>query len=147
MITTNTRDSIDAGGGIKFAIGIQNPINPDGSAALRMSVGYLFDSINAYNGDADFDTLTFDALYIINSGPHSVGIGGTLHLSPEYSDHVIGYSPYRETYDDALGILLQYGYQFLPNLELGVRITDLEYEVGALTQDAGSIGIFISNGF
>lgn len=147
LIATNTFDSIDAGGGIKFAIGIQNPINEDGTAAMRLSLGYLFDSIDAYNGNAEFDTLTFDALYIINSGAHSFGIGGTMHMSPEYTDHVVGFQPYEETYDDALGILLQYGYQFLPNVELGLRVTNIEYESGLLTRDAGSIGIFISNGF
>ena len=42
-----------------------------------LAVGYLFDSINASNGDADFDALTFDAIYSVSSGPHAFGFGGT----------------------------------------------------------------------
>lgn len=147
LIGTDTGDSISAGGGAKFAVGVQNPANEAATAAIRLSVGYLFDSISASNGDADFDTLTFDALYVINSGAHSFGIGGTLHMSPKYSDDVAGFSAEKIEFDDALGILLQYGYNITPNLELGVKLTNLEYEAGPITIDASSFGIYISNGF
>lgn len=144
---TNTGEDISAGGGIKFAIGIQNPINEDATAAIRLSVGYLFDSIDAANGDADLDTITFDALYIINSGVHSFGVGGTMHMSPEYSDDVDGFRPLKIEFDDAIGVLLQYGYQVTPAMELGFRFTDIEYEDSPITVDASSFGIFLSNGF
>lgn len=147
LISTNTEDSISAGGGLKVAIGIQNPINYDGSTSLRLAVGYLFDSIVAGNGDADFNTMTFDAMLVSNAGPHSFGVGATFHASPEYSDRVLGYNAEFIEYDDALGIVFQYGYQFFPGLELGVRYTDLTYEAGNVKLDAGSLGIFISNGF
>jgi len=114
LITTNSTDSITAGGGVKVAIGTQNSINPDESAAIRLSLGYLFDSIVASNGEADFSAITFDALYIINTGAHSVGVGGTMHISPEYTDHVYGYRPERIVYEDAVGLLFQYSYQFVP---------------------------------
>lgn len=147
LVTTNSVDSISAGGGLKVAIGVQNSISEDGSAAIRLSVGYLFDSIVASNGEADFSTMTFDALYIINSGPHSFGVGGTMHMSPEYSDNVDGYWPVKVEYEDAVGLLLQYGYHFVPGLELGFRYTDLQYESATSIRDASSFGIFISNGF
>ena len=147
LISTNSTDSISAGGGIKFAIGVQNPLNYDESAGIRLSVGYLSDSILASNGEAEFSTVTFDAMLVSHSYPHSFGVGGTLHMSPQYRDNVVGYSPETIEYDDALGLVLQYGYHFTPGIELGVRYTDLTYTVGAIKQDAGSLGVFISNGF
>ena len=147
LISTNTTDSISAGGGIKLAIGVQTPVNYDGSTLIRLSAGYLFDNILAYNGEADFSAVTFDAMLINYLGPHALGVGLTTHLSPEYSDDVIGYNPEFIEYDDALGVVLQYSFQFRNGLELGARITDLTYESGSIKQDAGSIGIFLSNGF
>ena len=144
---TTAGDDISAGGGLKFAIGVQNPVNEEGTAAIRLAVGYLFDSVDAVNGEAEVDTLTFDAVYVINSGPHSFGVGGTMHMSPEYSDDIVGLSPLKVEFDDAVGLLLQYGYQVTPNMELGVRVTDLEYETGSVKFDAGSFGLYLSNGF
>ncbi|MBT3204894.1 MAG: hypothetical protein HOM14_05235 [Gammaproteobacteria bacterium] len=147
LISTNSVDSIEAGGGIKFAVGVQNPVNYDGSAAIRLSVGYLSDSIFADNGQANFSTMTFDAMLVSSSGPHSFGVGGTLHLSPEYSDNVAGYYPELIEYDDALGLVFQYSYHFVPGLEIGLRYTDITYETSGFSDDAGSLGIFLSSGF
>jgi hypothetical protein len=147
LIGSTTGDVISAGGGIKFAGGIQNPINNDGTASIRLSLGYLFDSIDAFNGNADLDTLTFDALYLVHSGPHTFGFGGTMHMDPEYTDNVAGFSPLKIEFDDAFGVVLQYGYHFVPGLEVGLRLTEIDYESGATSIDAGSFGIFISNGF
>ena len=147
LISTNSADSITAGGGIKFAIGMQNPLNYDESAAVRLTVGYLSDSILAGNGEAEFNTVTFDAMLVSNSWPHSFGVGATLHMSPQYRDNVVGYSPETIEFDDSLGLVLQYSYHFVPGLELGLRYTDLTYTAGAIHLDAGSVGIFISNGF
>lgn len=147
LIGTNTGEDISAGGGIKFAIGVQNPVNEQGTASIRLSLGYLFDDINAANGDAEIETFTFDALYAVHSGPHTFGFGGTYHIEPEYSDNVTGFQPLTIQFDDAFGVLLQYGYHFIHGLELGVRISSLDYKDGNDSYDAGSFGIFISNGF
>lgn len=147
LASTTADDSIAPGGGIKFAIGIQNPINDDASAAIRLSVGYLFDSIDANDGEADIDTLTFDALYIINSGVHSFGIGGTMHMSPEYSERTDSSGSFNIEFDDAVGVVLQYGYHLDIGMEIVARFTQMDYEVGSASIDAGSFGVFISNGF
>ncbi len=147
IIPTNTRDSIDAGGGLKLAIGIQNPINNAHTGALRLSVGYLFDRIDADNGDAEFDTLTFDAMYVVNSGPHRLGVGATLHLSPEYHEDLIGMPPFHIDFDDAVGVVMHYGYQLTPGFELGVKLTSIDYRSNINDYDASSIGVYFSNGF
>jgi hypothetical protein len=91
--------------------------------------------------------MTFDAMLVSSSGPHSFGVGGTLHLSPEYSDNVAGYYPELIEYDDALGLVFQYSYHFVPGLEIGLRYTDITYETSGFSDDAGSLGIFLSSGF
>ena len=147
LVETNLNDEINAGGGIKFAVGIQNPVGPGGNNSLRLAVGYLFDSINASNGDADIDALTFDAVYSVSNGPHAFGIGGTLHMSPEYDEKIDGLGTLKVEFDDAPGMLLQYAYQGIPGFELGVRYTIIDYKAGSATLDADSFGLFISNGF
>ncbi len=147
LIGTNTGEEISAGGGLKFAGGIQNPLNDEGTASLRLAVGYLFDNINADNGEADIDTLTFDVTYLMNSGPHSFGVGPTIHLAPEYTDNVAGFPPLRVEFDDAIGLVLQYGYHPVPGFEIGFRFSDIEYENNGDSLDASSFGVFISNGF
>jgi len=147
IVGTNTGDEISAGGGIKLSLGIQNPVNEDHSASIRLSVGYLFDSIDAANGDADFEVITFDAMYIINSYPHSLGVGATVHMSPEYKDNIAGFSPLNLEFDDAVGVVFQYGFHLTPGFEIGARLSSIEYEVGATTVDADSFGIYLSNGF
>ncbi len=147
LISTNTDQTISAGSGVKIAIGLQNFINEEATKSYRITLGYLFDSIDAVNGEAEIDTVTVDALYIFNSGPHSFGVGGTLHMSPEYSDSIDGFSSLTVKFDDAFGLLLQYGYHISPGFEMGLRYSDLDYEVSSYSLDAGGVGFYISNGF
>ncbi len=142
---TTTGDTISAGSGLKFAAGVQLPL-ADGGSAIRVAGGYLFDSIDANNGDAETSTITIDALYILNSGPHSLGVGGTMHMGPEYTENSAFYSGTIE-FDDAVGFLLQYGYHLSSGFEIGARYSNLTYKVGSAELDAGGIGFFLSNGF
>lgn len=147
LIGTDTDEEISAGGGVKFAIGIQNPVNADETASIRLSLGKLIDYIDATNGEAEFDAYTFDALYLIHSGPHSIGIGGTMHMNPEYSDTVDGFRPLKVQFDDAYGVMFQYAYQFRFGLGLGLRLTNIDYEDGVNTIDASSLGAVVSWNF
>ena len=145
LISTSYGDSIYSGGGIKLAAGIQNYINAD--AAIRLTLGYLGDSVDAVNGRAEMDTLTFDALYLINSGPHSFGIGPTYHMNPSYHDDVAGFAPVDIEFDNAVGLMFQYGYKIIPGIEIGARVTSIEYVNNTGTLDASSFGVYLSNGF
>ena len=141
-------DELNAGGGVKLAIGTQNWLDDAGSSALRLSVGYLWDDVSGSNGSAELEALTFDALYLIHSGPHSFGVGAAWQASPRYRIHVDGVNS-RIDYQDTVGPVIQYSYRFSPGLELGFRFSDLEYEAesGGERRDAGSFGVYLSNGF
>jgi len=146
LASTTTGDSINAGGGVKFAIGTQNRLG-DGSTAIRFAAGYLFDSLDAIDGSADFSAITLDGVYLMDSGPHTFGIGATWHMSPEYSQTGGGYADIDIKFDDAVGLLLEYGYSFDNGFKVGARYTDLNYDANNISLDASSFGLFISSGF
>jgi hypothetical protein len=145
LIATTSGDNLYSGGGIKIAAGVQNYINYDTS--IRLTLGYLGDSVNAVNGNATIDTATFDALYLVNSGPHTFGVGPTVHMNPSYHDNVSGYTPIDIEFDNAVGLMFQYGYKLVSGIEIGARVTSIEYVNNATTLDASSFGVYLSNGF
>jgi len=145
LVLASDGDSLDAGGGLKLALGIQNPLT-DGSS-WRLAVGYLSDSLDAANGSARIDSLTFEALYLLSQGRHRVGLGPTLHLAPEYHDSVAGYPAADVRFDDALGFTVHYGYSLQPGLEIGLRLNEINYRYTGGNIDAGSLGVYLSNGF
>lgn len=137
---------LTAGGGFKFALGVQNEVGDHGDS-LSLALGYLADSLDASNGTAEINTVTFDAIYAIPVGSHRFGAGASYHIGPTYKEDLAGNSPLIIDFDDALGLVLQYGYKYSNGFQIVVRITNMDYEVGALRLDASSLGIFLSNGF
>lgn len=137
---------LSAGGGFKFALGIQNEVGDYGDS-LSLALGYLGDSLDAENGSAEINALTFDAIYSIPIGNHRFGAGASYHIGPTYEEDLVGFSPVKIDFDDALGLVLQYGYKYSNGFQIVVRLTNMDYEVGALSLDASSLGIFLSNGF
>jgi hypothetical protein len=146
LIGSSSGEDINAGGGIKFAGGVQNEVSDTGNI-LSFSVGYLFDSIDAVNGSAEIDTMTFDAIYTVHRGDHRFGIGGSYHIGPTYEDDIAGFAPLKIEFDDAIGMLFQYGYSVSHNFQVGARLTRMSYELNGSSIDADSFGVFISNGF
>ncbi len=146
LAATTTGDSISAGSGIKLAIGSQNQLG-DGTDSLRFAAGYLFDTLDAVDGSADSSAITLDATYLMRSGPHQFGVGATLHMSPEYSQTGGGYSSFTIEFDDAVGLVLEYGYRLSDDVVLGGRYTNLTYETNNLSVDAGGVGLFLTAGF
>jgi len=146
LVRSTLDDEVNAGGGMKLAVGMQTWVDEAGTGSMRFSVGYQWDDVTGSNGSAEIETMTFDAVYLINSGPHSFGVGAVWHASPRYDALVDGV---RTTIDfnDAIGPVLQYGYRLSPGLELGLRFSDLEYESAGQVLDAGSFGVYLSNGF
>ena len=150
IVETNLGD-VNAGAGIKLAVGIQNIVGENGEN-LSISLGSMFDEISADNGRAKFNTVTMDAIYSMQVEPHRFGIGASYHIGPAYRDNL--FPSWRIDFEDALGLILQYSYKFSSGLQLGARLTNMEYKVSSSnivvvgsTIDASSFGIFLSNGF
>ena len=137
---------LNAGGGIKFAGGVINNFGENNHSRLSLALGYLSDSIDASNGEGDLDSFTFDAIYSRLFHLHRLGVGLSYHIGPEYSDSVDGFGSTRIEFDDALGIILQYGYALTPGFQLGARYTLMDYKANGLSIDADSFGVFLAFG-
>lgn len=148
---------VQAGQFLNLGIAYDFDLNPARTLSLRTGINYKFDSVDASNGEADFDRWPLDILAISRQGNFALGAGITYHLSPTYEDTINGVSS-RFDFDDALGFLLQAGYLAAERIELGVRITLIEYEPtqplvalpsGARIDkvDGDSFGIYVSAGF
>jgi hypothetical protein len=135
---------LDVGGGGKLAIGVHNIFGENNDRSLILSLGYLQDSIDASNGDADYDTVTFDAIYGFHFNSHRLGIGATYHIGPEYKEDIDGFPSFTVEFDDAPGLIIQYTYAYTPAFQFGLRLTEMDYEVGDVTLDASSVGIFLA---
>ncbi len=146
LISTTLGDDINAGGGINYVFGVQNEVGEKGKS-WSLGLGYMIQSMDASNGTAEISTLTVDAIYSIPVDRHRFGIGASYHIGPTYKDKIAGFSPLTIDFDNALGLVLQYSYAYSPRFQIGARITEMDYEVNGLSLDAGSFGIFISNGF
>ena len=147
MASSRQGPEINAGGGLKFAAGLQLPLGQHGSNSLRLVAGYLFDGFDEAIAEVDMDTMTVDAVLVVNRGPHAFGIGASHHLAPEYREQPAGFAAFTIEFDDTTGALVQYGYQFSPRMELGLRYLDMEYESSGTRIDASSVGVYLSNGF
>jgi hypothetical protein len=146
LISTASGADIKAGGGINYVIGVQNEVGENGKS-VSLALGYMIQSMDVSNGSAEISTLTFDAIYSIPVDVHRFGIGASYHIGPTYKDNIVGLSPLKIDFDNALGLVLQYSYAYSPRFQIGARFTQMDYEVNGLSLDADSFGIFISNGF
>jgi hypothetical protein len=138
----NSSDNIKAGGFLYFYGGIQfeTPAFP-----LRFTLGHFSDSIDASNGSVSFSRIPLELLGLHTTGPHTVGIGPTYHLSPELDLKDAGYGSYEA--DNTLGLVLMYEYTFESNLALGVRYTNISYDFNGTDIDGNNFGILMEMKF
>jgi hypothetical protein len=135
---------LDIGGGGKLAIGIHNILGESKNRSLSFALGHLSDSIDASNGDADYDTVTFDAIYRFHFESHRFGLGASYHIDPEYKEKIDGQPRIKAEFDDALGLVMQYSYALSPVFHVGLRYTEMDYEINDVELDASSFGIFMA---
>lgn len=149
-------DDLQAGQLLNLGIGYYFDLNLAKTLLLRAGINYKFDSVDASNGEADFDRWPLDLLVVSRQGSFALGAGITYHLSPTFEATISG-STSRVDFDDSLGFLLQAGYLATPTMELGARVTLIEYESGSLLVltngsitnkvDGDSFGIYATVGF
>ena len=85
-----------------------------------------------------------DVIHNWSSQDYPIDLGVSWHLNPEFESDIDGFSSVRIRFDDALGMILQYRYQLYPGFQPGLRLTEMEYEGGSITDDASSIGLFLA---
>jgi hypothetical protein len=131
-------ESIEAGGFVYFYGGVQfdTPAFP-----MRFTLGYFSDSVDASNGSVSFSRIPLELMGIHTTGPHTLGMGLSYHLSPELDMSDLGLGSYEA--DDALGLVLMYEYTFENNFAVGVRYTNISYDFANADADGNNLGILM----
>jgi len=140
-------EDLDAGSGYKIAVGLQRFIGGFDDVGLIFSLGYLFNWLEASNGDADTDAVVAEFLYFRDFGQQRLGVGGSYHMNPRYRDDLDGFSKTRIDFDNALGLVVRYSYVIDKSLEFGIRYTSMDYEADGVSIDADSLGLYISTAY
>jgi hypothetical protein len=156
LAAVNGGADLQAGQLLNLGIGYDFDLNTAKTLQLRAGINYKVDSVDADNGEADFDRWPVDVLLISRQGNIALGAGLTYHLSPTFEATINGVTS-RVDFDDSLGFLLQAGYLVAERIELGARVTLIEYESdqpllltnGAIADkvDGDSFGFYVSAGF
>ncbi len=159
LILSNLGRSIDAGGGLKFMVGLVEDIKKGKYGSIYVSGGFLTDNLYGENGDAHINVQVFDVFYRLKHNRHQFGIGRTLHLNPEYEDSVEGYEDFAIKFNGVSGYCFDYSYRVGRVSYLGIRHTNMSYtpyllQYGGQEQpvdnieiDASSTGIFFNSRF
>jgi hypothetical protein len=151
-------DDVDLHGGglVLFGIGAVHRFSDNWEA--QASVNYHVDRANARNGDATFDRMPLDLLGFYmpldllgfyRAGAHRFGGGLTYHLNPKFdSDFDFAGGDGAADFDNALGAVIEYDYFFNEHISLGVRYTNIKYQLSDIDDDIdGSYGGLMLNGY
>ncbi len=119
---------VDATGGGAFYLGggarydfIDMPLELHLSLALHTD-GYVPST------DAKFRRFPLDMLGFYKFNKHRFGGGLTFHFSPKLEVNNEEESSKSESFDNAMGIIFEYGYMVIEGVSLGLRYTSIDYK-------------------
>ena len=138
------RESIKANEGF-YAGGGVSIRNEAKTLEGEVSIAYKFNAITASNGDVDWTMMPLEALLFYRLPQWRLGGGLTYHMNPKLKGSgVVGGLDVK--FDDALGMVLQADYLIGQSMAVGVRYTNVKYEVqggtGASAKSGGIGGTF-----
>ena len=128
---------IKAGDGFSFGGGIVQRIND--RFGIKYTAAYKVSFSAASNADVMKTVLPIDIVPYYRTGDHKVGVGLSMHLSPEVDWDWL--APTME-FDDATGITLEYAFR-----RFGFSYTDIDYELGPLKYDASHFSFKFTSKF
>jgi hypothetical protein len=111
---------------------------------LEATLGYKFDKANGSNGTVEFTRFPLDVIASYPAGSHRVGGGLTFHMNPKYRCDVSGVCADNIQFSNAMGLVLQYGYNFGTGFDVGARVTSIKYKPqgGGPELDGSGVGFF-----
>ncbi|NVK39439.1 MAG: hypothetical protein HWE18_16040 [Gammaproteobacteria bacterium] len=139
-------EEIKAGNGIILGASFQNRLNHTGENPLfaKVAFSYMFDSVDATNGDAKFSRYPLDLLLLSKANNISFGGGLTYHLNPTLSVNAPGFSGDAD-FDNALGFKveanLHFNKQQFVNSSIGLEYTSIDYEIDGYSFDGSGINL------
>ena len=150
--TNGDSQKVKAGGFIHIYAGANIPLSE--SLFSRLAIGYHFDEATSAQGTATFSRLPLDFIVFANQEQLRYGAGLTLHMSPELDASDFGDPTIK--FDDALGFVLEAGYNFSSNVWVDFRYVAIDYEVKSVgstsitspnSTDGNHAGIYVSTSF
>lgn len=136
FVSGNAQD-IKAGDGFSFGGGIVQRIND--RFGIKYTAAYKVSFSQASNADVVKTVLPIDIIPYYRTGDHKIGLGLSMHLSPEVDWDWL--APTVE-FDDATGLTLEYAFR-----RFGLSYTDIDYELGPLKYDASHFSFKFSSKF
>jgi hypothetical protein len=137
VFVSGDEQDIKAGDGFSFGGGIVQRIND--RFGIKYTAAYKVSFSAASNADVMKTVLPIDIVPYYRTGDHKIGVGLSMHLSPEVDWDWL--APTME-FDDATGITLEYAFR-----RFGFSYTDIDYELGPLKYDAGHFSFKFTSKF
>jgi len=137
VFVSGDEQDIKAGDGVSFGGGIVQRIND--RFGIKYTAAYRVSFSQASNADVVKTVLPIDIVPYYRTGDHKIGLGLSMHLSPEVDWDWL--APNME-FDDATGVTLEYAFR-----RFGFSYTDMDYELGPLEYDASHFSFKFSSKF
>ena len=122
---------IDSGNGISAGGGFLHRITD--SFGMKYTAAYKVSFSAASNADVMKSVLPIDIVPYYQNGDHRFGVGLSYHVSPKVDwDWLMPTT----SFDDATGVVFEYAWK-----RLSFAYTDIEYESGSVSIDAGHLSV------
>lgn len=148
LVFTNFDDEINAGDGVFIEGGIAFETT---FTSTQLLFGYKLDSIDTDLGAIDMQRtmLSFIQLYYFDR--ISIGGGATYHINPMLRDEASfrASGVIEDDFDNSLGAVFQLGIDVVPNLNVGLKATLIDYDFtyGNGSVNANSVGFYLNYKF
>ena len=119
--------------------------NTDAVKSFQITVGYHADLVSAGNDEISFERFPIDMVGYYKKKKLRWGLGLTYHLSPSLDLVDVGLGTY--DFDDALGFLVDFGFEINDGQYLTLRLTEIDYEINGSDLSGSNIGFGFSAQF
>lgn len=149
---TNIFDNTDTeklkGGGFMYLYGgyswFFNSDQKDRNS-VQLTFGYHSDFIVGGDDSVSFDRFPLDLIGYQHKDQWRIGTGITYQFSPTLDLDDIDAGKY--DFDEALGFMIELGYELTPNQYLILRLTEIDYEINGTDLSGSNVGIGFSGVF
>lgn len=131
-----------AGEGIRLAIGYSWDINSE-ETKLVSTFGYMFKFDSYENGDADFQRFPLEVLLSQQLDKVAISAGASYHINPKLSVDADGIGDGTAKFDDALGFTASVAYRLDQEVEVGLKATAIDYEIGNAEVSGNNVGLYV----
>ena len=135
-------ESTKAGRRYSFALG--GTVDATDNLEAQFTFGIKSDARYSEDSKASWVRYPFNAILFYHKEEFRLGLGATVHLFPKYevSGETVNAS---NSYEDAIGALLEFDYRINELFLVGLRYTNIDYvrEVDGKSFDGSSIGLLI----